>query len=593
MRPQATGMRKGSVFRTLKSDYRRLFRLVRPYRRRIGVLAGTSFLTGTVEAAFLVLVTRLALAISENRVRILFIGETRISVKIGLAIAGALVAFRLLLALVSSVQSTILVEVARQDMRARIATSFLTSNWATQQNEPSGRLLQLVTSFVDRAVEMISAFATTISTILSLAAMLTVTIIVKPLASIAVILALVLLMSMLSPIRRSLRTGARKNARAQMEYSTAVSELGAMGLEMQTFGVTDEFAGHIEGMSRQITRSARRVAILRASMPHIFVSLAFGTIVVILYVLSFSRAREISSIGAVMIVLLRSLTFGQQLQRNSGSLASATPFLDELDETYERYATNSATRGTHLVADVGHIRVSNLSFSYSEERPVLTDVSFDITPGEIVGIIGPSGSGKSTLVQLLLGLREPSQGSITVGGVPLTDVERSSWSRLISFVPQDPHLVTGTVTENICFFRSGIDIDEVQRAARLANVLDDIASLPDGFDTHLGQRGVQLSGGQRQRMSIARALVGHPKLLILDEPTSALDVRSESLIRDTLSDLRGDVTVIVIAHRLSTLDMCDRLMVIESGHMAAFDTPERLRSDSDFYRQALAMSGLA
>ena len=131
--------------------------------------------------------------------------------------------------------------------------------------------------------------------------------------------------------------------------------------------------------------------------------------------------------------------------------------------------------------------------------------------------------------------------------------------RHVSFVPQDPALFTGSVAENIRFFRDGIDDDDLRRAAQQANVLADITALPQGFDTHLGERGGGLSGGQRQRLSIARALAGSPSLLVLDEPTSALDGQSEQLIRDTILGLRGQVTVVVIAHRMSTIDMCDRI----------------------------------
>jgi ABC-type multidrug transport system fused ATPase/permease subunit len=177
--------------------------------------------------------------------------------------------------------------------------------------------------------------------------------------------------------------------------------------------------------------------------------------------------------------------------------------------------------------------------------------------------------------------------------VDLTDVDRSWWTSKVSFVPQDPTLFTGTVAENIRFFRPGISDDSLRRAAKQANVLDEIQRLPNGFDTHLGERGSQLSGGQRQRVSIARALAGDPELLIMDEPTSALDGRSETLIRDTMSRLRGRVTTIVIAHRMSTLDLCDRIMVIEAGRVSAFEEPERLVTASSYYRNALAVAGMS
>ena len=159
-------------------------------------------------------------------------------------------------------------------------------------------------------------------------------------------------------------------------------------------------------------------------------------------------------------------------------------------------------------------------------------------------------------------------------------------------MPQAAVLFTGTVAENIRFFREGLDDDALRRAAAQANFLRDISALPQGFDTHLGERGSQLSGGQRQRLSIARALVGEPDLLVLDEPTSALDGQSEALIRKTLVDLHGRVTVVIIAHRMSTLDLCDRIAVVEDGRLTGLGTPEAVRATNAFYREALAVAGL-
>ncbi|HQV57791.1 MAG TPA: ABC transporter ATP-binding protein, partial [Ilumatobacteraceae bacterium] len=141
-------------------------------------------------------------------------------------------------------------------------------------------------------------------------------------------------------------------------------------------------------------------------------------------------------------------------------------------------------------------------------------------------------------------------------------------------------------------FREGIDSVRIRRAAEQAHVADEILAIKGGFDSFVGERGSRLSGGQRQRISIARALAGDPQLLIMDEPTSALDVRSEAYIRQTVADLKGSVTIVIIAHRLSTLEVCDRIMIIQDGVLKAFDDPEVLARDNDFFREALALSGM-
>ncbi len=233
-----------------------------------------------------------------------------------------------------------------------------------------------------------------------------------------------------------------------------------------------------------------------------------------------------------------------------------------------------------------------MSFSYLPGVPVLRDVSFSIEPSEIIGVVGPSGGGKSTLVQLLLGLRQPAEGLITAGGRDIRDLSPDEWARKITFVPQEPRLIAGTVADNIRFFRNDVTDDEIERAAKLAFIHDEIAGHADGYARRLGGPDARLSGGQQQRLCIARALVEKPDVLILDEPTSALDVRSEHLIRSTLLGLKDRMTVIVIAHRLSTLDICERIMVIQDGQVVGFDTPDKLEASSDFYREALVLSGL-
>lgn len=571
----------------------RVRRLVWPWRGRVAALVAVSFVSGLLEALFLVVVTRTALAVADDQERTGLLAGREFSVTMALIIAGILLVTRLLMTLIGVLASTSLDMNLSIGLRNDLADAYLRSSWANQQDEPAGQLQQLMTSFVQGALQVVQSFASTVTASLNLLALLVIAVLVDPVASLVVVAALFGLSTVLAPIRLRIRLRSRTAARVEREFASAVSELGQLGLEMQTFGVRDSFTRTIGDLVAREARARRKAINLNGSLAPIYTSLAFGAVLLGLAVAAMVGVGELSAIGAVMLVMLRSLSYGQQLQTASGNLMRSLPFLEVLDGTLDQYRSHRATDGRIRLTSIGAIEAHAVSFSYSGDRPALANVSFRLEPGEIVGVIGPSGAGKSTLVQLLLGIREPTSGTITVDGVDLTDVERSSWTDLVSFVAQEPHLITGTVSENIRFFRPDIDDEALRSAARAANVLGDIERLPDGFATHLGERGSQLSGGQRQRMSIARALAGSPRLLILDEPTSALDVASESLIRDTIAALRGRVTVIVIAHRMSTLDMCDRLMVIEGGRLKAFDTPERLRQNSDFYRQALALSGIA
>jgi ATP-binding cassette, subfamily B, bacterial len=220
---------------------------------------------------------------------------------------------------------------------------------------------------------------------------------------------------------------------------------------------------------------------------------------------------------------------------------------------------------------------------------VLSEISFAVSGGEAIGIVGPSGAGKSTLVQILLRLRTQDRGRYLVNGVPAEQFARSEWNRRVAYVSQEPRLVHATVAENIRYFRD-LPREAIERAGRLARIHDDVVSWPQGYDTVVGPRADAVSGGQQQRICLARALAARPEVLVLDEPTSALDPTSERLIQESLSALKHELTLFIVAHRLSTLDICDRVMVIVDGRLAAFDTTAFLQAHSPYYRTA---SGLA
>ena len=211
--------------------------------------------------------------------------------------------------------------------------------------------------------------------------------------------------------------------------------------------------------------------------------------------------------------------------------------------------------------------MDGVSFAYDPRTPVLVDISFTAPPGELVAIVGPTGSGKTTLVNLLHRFYDPVAGSIRVDGHDLRDVTLTSFYRQIGLVPQETYLFGGTIRENILYGRLTATQDELIAAARTANAHDFIMAFPDGYETKIGEKGVNLSGGQRQRIAIARAVLKDPRILILDEATSALDNESELLVQDALERLMEDRTTVVIAHRLSTIQKADRILVLDKGRI--------------------------
>jgi ABC-type bacteriocin/lantibiotic exporter with double-glycine peptidase domain len=223
----------------------------------------------------------------------------------------------------------------------------------------------------------------------------------------------------------------------------------------------------------------------------------------------------------------------------------------------------SRTKHGHLAKK---IEVSKISFSYEGiEREALSDVSLTVARGEAVGLIGSSGSGKSTLVDILLGLLEPTSGNVLVDGRDIHDDLRG-WQDQIGYVPQSIFLTDDTLRRNVAFGlpKDKIDDDAVRSAIRLAQLGEFVAGLPNGMETVVGERGVRLSGGQRQRIGIARALYNNPDILVLDEATSSLDTETEHGVMQAVQALQGDKTVIIVAHRLSTVEYCDRLYRLEN-----------------------------
>lgn len=577
----------GGAARSRRSDHRRRVQaLVRPHRWRVAALAAASYAGGTSEAVFLLLAARLALAVTRDEPRLALWGAASIGIGGAIALAAGLLLLRLVANAVVVTLSTGLAQAVLTTTRGRLSAAYLNASWSLQQNEPSGSL-QTLSSYADGAVRVVNAFSASITAGLSLLSLLVVATSVDPLATLVIVTTLGLLGRLMTPLRTRIRRRSTSDTRANTTFNETLSELSTLGLEMQTFGVRDRFARRIDALSGRHAAAARRTSAMQGMLTPVYTTLAYGGVLGGLAVFAATGAGKISAIGPVMLLLLRSLAYGQQLQTSAGSLMAFLPPLERVQDAIARYDAARASDGDTVVERIGAIEAREVSYAYPDGRTVLADVSFRLRAGEVVGIIGPSGSGKSTLVQLLLGLREPSHGEIAVDGITLQDVNRGAWSARVAFVAQEPRLITGTVADNIRFFRDDIGDEALVRAAHLANLQADIARMPDGFASFLGERGTNLSGGQRQRLSIARALAGSPQALFLDEPTSALDAHSEALIRSTLHDLRGKVLTVVIAHRMSTLEVCDRILVVESGRLTAIGTPADVAASSAFYRHAL------
>ncbi len=570
----------------LSASYRRVepFLPSRSHLRLVGV--GTSgFLSGITEAAVLVLLALGANALVQGDHTVTIAG-VEVSLGWAMAMAAALLVAKAVSVLVNAAISARLGADVLTIVRTRLARSYLEASFARRSGRPRGDVQVLITNHAEAVAEFAVTIAWTLTILLNLATFILAAVVVNPLAAIGIVVLGALLLALLRPLTTTMRRTTTSYIGGLRSLGADVTELEEASRDLETFGVRDRAAA---GLSRRIEDSSQafgRSRALQLATPPLYQSLALGVIVAVLGVLA-ARGGEgqLAAFGAVVLLLLRSLSAGQQLVTASQRLTDRGTYVDQIRSELQVDEASRPATGSRVVDSVQDIRFEGVTFAYPGGHQALDDVTARIGARESIGVIGPSGAGKSTLVQVLLRLQPPTGGRVCLGDVPIEEISADSWAELLAYVPQEPVVIRASVADNIRFFRELSD-DRVREAARLAHLDEVLAELPDGIHTVLEPGHSGLSGGQRQRVAIARALAGRPQLLVLDEPTSALDAISERAVQATLAQLHGTITLVVVAHRMSTLEFCDRLLVLGDGRVEAFDRPQRLRDVSEFYLSA-------
>ncbi|HZP30900.1 MAG TPA: ABC transporter ATP-binding protein [Acidimicrobiia bacterium] len=562
-------------------------------RRRLALLTASAIVGGFAEAGALVVIARVAVELASKKASDhIDVAGTSISLGALIAVAVGLVLVRTALAVWQARLNALTTTTTLSVIRKNVVALFLGASWALQSSEREGRIQELLTTYASMASSAIVGLVLGVVAACSIVALVATALAVNPLASLAVAAAAVLIGLTLRPIRGAIQRRSRRASESNLAFATALTELASTAQEVRIFDVEPQVRARLDRLTDETSVRLQKTRFLTYLVPAVYQGIALMLIVLALFVAYEIGVSGLASLGAVVLIMLRSLGYGQNLQQALQGLHESVPYFEGLLAEQDRYRAGAVDRSGAPVDRIGALDFRDVSFAYSDGVPVLRNVSFTTQPGEIIGIVGPSGAGKSTLVQLILRLRDPSIGSILVDGRNITELSLEDWYRHIAFVPQEARLFAGTVGDNIRFFRDHVPQEVLERAARRAHLHDEILAMPRGYDTSVGERGGELSGGQRQRLCIARALVTEPAIIVLDEPTSALDPRSEALMRDTMADLKGRTTVFVIAHRMSTLTICDRIMVIHGGELQGFDTPSTLARGNDFYREALELSGM-
>lgn len=346
--------------------------------------------------------------------------------------------------------------------------------------------------------------------------------------------------------------------------------------------------------------SAQRLLVIFQMLPRHFLDLAFLYGASMMAAFTFSTRSPAEALASVGLFLAAGFRLIGPLNRVMSIFALARSAQPALDQVLEDSALLRRLRRDRDDTSKGALGPSSIEFKEVRFRyedtdvDVLHGVSLRIEPGDDVGIVGTSGAGKSTLLDVLLGLLDQHSGEVLIGGKPMNQC-RTDWQLSIGYVPQEIVLLDDTIRANIAFGIDAAEIDEaaLQEALRLAQMDEFVASLPEGLETAVGEFGVRLSGGQRQRLGLARALYHRPTVLVLDEATSALDSDTEARIVETIASLRRSLTLITVAHRLSTLKHCDRIYFLRDGHVANVGTFEELTAQEPDFAQLVALAQLS
>jgi ATP-binding cassette subfamily B protein len=365
--------------------------------------------------------------------------------------------------------------------------------------------------------------------------------------------------------------------------------------EIQAFGQQTRESDRVLEKAGAFTKAMLSALKLSAIFhPSVEFLTAVGTVIIVGFGGLLAYRSKLNAEEVVAFLLYASLFYApitglaQLLENAQLSMAGAERVVEILDSASD---VSDKPGAIELPPVKGHIRFENVSFRYLEESPVLSDVSFEVMPGQTLALVGPTGVGKTTIIQLMARFYDPEAGRITIDGRDLRDLTQNSLRNQISMVLQDTFLFNGTIAENIAYAKPSASPAEIEEAAKTAGVYDDIMEMPSKFETETGERGVRLSGGQKQRISIARAILRNAPVLILDEATASVDMQTEAQIQTAIAGMRGSRTIIAIAHRLSTIRSADLILVLKDGHIVQRGNHEELLRDKGLYRELYKATG--
>lgn len=470
-----------------------------------------------------------------------------------------------------------------KSMRERLYRQMLLSSFSYLRSQKVGNFDHILVSDLKSSAKLLQFSTEVIGSAANLFSYAAVAFILSPSIAAVTLVGGALFLFAWNPVFMRMHKHMRTLMRIRTDTAHAIGET-LIGIKtIKALAVEKESLSRVRGYFDTTEMIERKKDIVRlgAKLSVEPVSLLFiaGVFAVSYFYLSFDITTFIPIVYLIQQMFVRISKIQSSLHLVDDTLVPAERVAEMIMET----EANKEPRGGTLPFTFSkELALSHIRFSYRGE-PVFSDLSFSVKRGEFVGIIGPTGSGKTTMVDLLLRLMEPAGGRVLLDGTDASHFQIADWRKKIMYVPQESFLLNATIADNVRFLQNDISDASISEAIARAQLGSLVARAPKGIDTPVGERGAELSGGERQRIAIARALARNPEVLIFDEATSALDFETEASVKSVIDGLKGTVTIIVIAHRISTVLGADRIIALESGRIVEEGSPKKLQGNPDSY----------
>lgn len=487
---------------------------------------------------------------------------------------------------VSAVQQDVYLGRYQMNMRRNIYNAISKADWETLSAKTGTDLIQLIVSQSIHVRNCLQQMIGLITSVFSALIQLAIAVWMSPPVTLMALLVGAGFLVLFRPVQKKSKKFGKESVRASQKLHKEIQNQMLGIKEIRAYGAEEHHAELFQEISQEQYDISRRMHRMWA-VPRLCYSIASALLIALAFVYSVLILDTGTAQLVVLVYIFSRLwpvfsSWQGQLQNIQTNIPSYETIQKSIQELENKKRENAAS--AKKVEFTKNLAFHHVGFTYQNgDEEVLKDICFELPYGSVTALVGPSGAGKSTTADLLLGLLSPTKGEILVDGVPLTGEGLNAWCENIGYIPQEPLIINASVRENLLRFHPHASEEEMVEALKRSLAWPFVEKLPEGLDTVLGDKGTRISGGERQRIVLARVLMGKPKLIILDEATSALDYESESFIRETIRSLRGETTVLIIAHRMATIRGADRAIVLLNGQIAEQGSLQELLEKEDTY----------